>query len=131
MLRLALLVAFAAPLAAQPLPSGTWTGTLTDGDGDRSAVTAEIERCTGGFALVLEVGGRTAVVPETAPATWTRGRLQFETERVRMPGTVLPRALACDLEADDDGVLGGTCSAGRFEYALSISPPSNASFGCD
>lgn len=131
MLRLALLAALAAPLAAQPLPSGTWTGILTDSDGDRSAVTAKIERCTGGFTLALEVGGRTAVVPETAPATWRRGRLRFETERVRMPGTVLPRTLTCDLEGDDNGVLGGTCSAGRLPYRLSLSPPADASFGCD
>ena len=135
-MRLALLlialVALAAPAAsAQMLPSGTYSGTLTDADGDRRPVTAEVERCEGGFALALDVDGRTARVPESAPATWSRGRLRFETQRFRMPGTLLPRPLACDLRADDEGVLGGTCTSGGDRYRLTLAPPADASFGCD
>jgi len=127
-----LLVALLATAArAQMLPSGTWTGTLTDADGDRQPVAAEIERCAGGFTLALDLDGRTARVPEDAPATWTRGRLQFTTARFRMPGTLISRPLTCDLRADDEGALGGTCAAGRHRWHLALAPPADASFGCD
>ena len=126
----ALLVLLAVPASAQMLPSGTWTGTLVD-DGDRRVVTAEIERCTGGFEIALDVDGRTAEVPASAPATWERGRLRFTTSRVRLPGALVPRALVCDLRADDEGALGGTCAVGRRTVRLELEPPADASFGCD
>ncbi len=131
------LLLFALPVlltpaaAAQMLPSGTWTGTLTDADGDRHAVEAELERCATGFTMALSVAGRTATVPEDAPATWQRGRLRFTTSRVRLPGTILPRPLACDLSADDAGVLRGACATGRGEVRLDLSPPTDGAFGCE
>ena len=126
-----LFVLLAIPARAQMLPSGTWPGTLTDADGDRPPVEAAIERCSGGFTLALTVDDRTAHVPESAPATWTRGRLQFTTARFRMPGTLLPRPLVCNLQADDEGALGGTCTAGTHRWRLALAPPADASFGCD
>ena len=130
-LRLLVLLLIAAPAAsAQMLPSGTYAGTLTDG-GDRHAVTAAIERCAGGFTLALDVAGRTAEVPEDTPATWERGRLTFTTSRVRLPGRILPRALSCDLRADDLGALAGTCAVGGDEVRVELAPPADASFGCD
>ncbi|MEM0963927.1 MAG: hypothetical protein AAGK21_15475 [Bacteroidota bacterium] len=127
----ALLVLLAAPASAQMMPSGTWTGTLTNADGDRQPVEAAMERCAGGFTLELDLGPRTARVPENAPATWANGRLQFTTSRVRMPGTLIPRRLACDLRAGDTGMLSGTCTSGSERYQLALSPPADASFGCD
>lgn len=120
----------ASGASAQMLPSGTWTGSLTDADGDRQPVSVEIERCAGGFALALDIGGQTARVPESAPAQYRRGRLLFSSSRVRLPGTLIPRVLTCDLQASDDG-LGGTCTAGRAQYRLALAPPANASFDCD
>lgn len=131
-LALLLVALVAAPGAsAQMLPSGTWTGTLTDADGDRHAVEAELERCATGFTLDLTVADRTATVPEEAPATWERGRLRFTTSRVRLPGTLLPRALACDLAADDTGTLRGACAVGRGQVRLELTPPADGAFGCD
>lgn len=124
-------VALAPSAGAQMLPSGTWTGTLTDADGDAHAVEAEIARCTGGFTLDLSVDGRTAHVPEDAPATWARGRLRFTTDRFRLPGTLLPRALSCDLEADDAGALRGVCAAGRDRLRLRLDPPADGQIGCE
>ena len=131
LLALAAFLALAAPASAQMLPSGTWTGTLTDNDGDAHAVSAEIERCAGGFTLALDIDGRTARVPEDAPATWRRGRLTFTTDRVRLPGTLWPRPLVCDLRADDTGTLGGTCTTGDDAVRLDLAPPANASLVCD
>ena len=129
-LRLAAAVALAAlaPAAsAQMLPSGTWTGTL-EADGEARPVEAAVERCATGFKVALTVAGRTA---ETETATWERGRLQFRLPRLRLPGALLPRALACDLRQRDDGALAGTCTAGRADYRLRLSPPAEAAFGCD
>ncbi len=128
---LVLLVALAPAAGAQMLPSGTWTGTLADADGDRHAVQAVLERCADGFTLALAVDGRMATVPEDAPATWERGRLRFTTSRVRLPGTVLPRALVCDLSSDDSGALRGSCTAGRGQVRLQLEPPADGAFGCD
>lgn len=128
---LALAVVLAAPASAQMLPSGEWTGALTDADGDRQLATAAVERCAGGFTLDLDIGGRTAHVPEDTPAQWTRGRLQFTTTRLRLAGTLIPRPLVCDLRADDEGALSGTCTSGRTNYRLALAPPADASFGCD
>ena len=125
------LIALAAPASAQMLPSGVWTGTLTDADGDRQPVEAAIERCADGFTLALTVGGRTAHVPESEPAVWRAGRLRFTTTRLRLPGTVLPRPLTCDLEADGDGRLGGVCTSGRSRVRLALAPPPDATIGCD
>ena len=129
---LLLLLVLAAPAAsAQMLPSGTWAGALTDADGERHAVEAAIERCAAGFTMDVTVDGRTATVPESAPATWQRGRLRFTTTRLRLPGTLIPRPLICDLRADDEGTLGGTCTSGRARVRLELTPPPDASFGCD
>lgn len=127
-----LLLLFAAsPAMAQMLPSGAWTGTLTDSDGDRHPVEVAIERCAAGFTLDLSVAGRTAQVSESAPATWRRGRLQFTTSRVRLPGTVIPRPLVCDLQADDRGDLAGVCTSGSRRVRLALAPPADATIGCD
>lgn len=126
-LLLAALALIAAPASAQMLPSGTWTGALTH-DGETHAAEADIERCATGFRVVLDVEGRTA---ETETAQWDGGRLRFEVPRLRLPGTLLPRALACDLRADDEGVLAGTCTTGRRQVALRLDPPAEAAFGCD
>lgn len=123
----ALLLALAAPASAQMLPSGTWTGEIVR-DGDRHAAEAEIERCATGFKVAVDVEGRTA---ETETAQWAAGQLQFEVPRLRLPGTLLPRALACDLRMDDDGALGGTCRSGRATYRLRLAPPAGGTFGCD
>ncbi|WP_420455528.1 hypothetical protein [Rubrivirga sp.] len=128
---LVLLVALAPVAGAQMLPSGTWTGTLTDADGDRHAIEAEIERCASGFTVDVTVDGRTATVSEDAPAIWERGRLRFTTSRVRLPGALLPRALACDLSADAEGALRGTCAVGRGRVRMELVPPADAAFGCD
>ncbi len=125
-LALALLI-LAPAAAAQMLPSGTWTGEIVR-DGDRRAVEAEIERCATGFKVALTVDDRTA---ETETATWSEGRLRFELPRLRMPGTLLPRTLTCSLQARDDGSLGGTCTSGRAQYRVRLTPPANAAFGCD
>ena len=117
--------------SAQMLPSGTWTGTLTDADGDAHAVQAELERCATGFTLAMTVDGRTATVPAEAPATWARGRLRFVTSRLRLPGTLLPRTLACDLSADESGTLRGACEVGRGQVRLQLEPPADGAFGCD
>lgn len=133
-LRLAwiLLLSLAAPVAsAQMLPSGTWTGTLADDDGNRQPAEAEVERCAGGFTLALRVGGRAAHVPEGKPAVWRGGRLRFETTRLRLPGTLLPRPLICDLAAGDDGRLGGVCTSGARRVRLELAPPPDAAVGCD
>lgn len=127
-LLLAALALLAAPASAQMLPSGTWTGTLAEADGEARPVEATIERCATGFRVVLDVGGRTA---ETETATWERGRLQFRLPRLRLPGAVLPRTLACDLRQRDDGELGGTCTAGRAAYRLRLAPPASGAVGCD
>ena len=125
------LLALAPAAAAQMLPSGVWTGTLTDTDGDEHTVEADIQRCADGFKMTLDVGGRTAEVPEDAPATWERGRLQFTTSRLRLPGTFLPRALTCDLEADANGALRGLCAVGGDRVRLRLAPPADGAFGCD
>lgn len=130
-LSLLALCALAPSAGAQMLPSGTWTGTLTDGDGDAHAIEAEIERCTAGFTLALTVDGRSAEVPEDDPATWDEGRLRFTTSRIRLPGAFLPRTLTCDLEADANGVLRGLCSVGRDRLRLQLAPPADGAFGCD
>ncbi|MDT0630277.1 hypothetical protein RQM47_03960 [Rubrivirga sp. S365] len=127
LLALALL---AGPASAQMLPSGTWTGTLEHG-GDAHPAQAEIERCTGGFTVALDVAGRRADVTEDGAATWEGGRLRFETSRARWPGLLLPRALACSLEQDTEtGALAGVCRAGRTTYRLRLAPPASGSFGC-
>ncbi|PAP78577.1 hypothetical protein [Rubrivirga marina] len=131
LLPLLVLVALVPSAGAQMLPSGVWTGTLTDADGDTHAVETDIQRCADGFKMALDVGGRTAEVPEDAPATWERGRLRFTTSRLRLPGTFLPRAMTCDLASGDDGVLSGTCAIGSDRVRLRLSPPSDGTFGCD
>ena len=130
-MRLVLALLLAASAQAQMLPSGTWTGALVSADGERRPVAAEVERCTGGFELALDISGRAARVPASAPATWAAGRLRFTTTRVRLPGTLVPRPLTCDLRTDADGTLGGTCQSGRDAYRLTLTPPPDASFGCD
>ncbi len=128
---LLLLLALAvAPASAQMLPSGTWTGEVVRAGGDRQPVSAELERCAGGFTLALDIGGRTTEVPEDAPATWRRGTLAFETGRVRLSGGLWPRPLVCTLAADDEGALAGTCQWGGERVRLRLSPPADASFGC-
>lgn len=124
---LLLLILVAPSAAAQMLPSGTWTGELVR-DGEREAVEAEIERCATGFRVVLALDGRTA---ETETATWGDGRLRFELPRLRVPGTLLPRTLACTLRQQDDGDLGGSCTSGRATYRLRLTPPADAALGCD
>ena len=125
-----LLAAAALPAQAQMLPSGTWTGTLTDG-ATSHPVEVAIERCATGFTLDLAVAGRTARVPESAPATWRRGRLRFTTSRLRLPGTVVPRPLVCDLEAGESGDLGGVCTSGARRVRLALAPPPDATLGCE
>lgn len=117
----------AAPVSAQMLASGTWTGSL-ERDGDTHAVEAEIERCETGFRVVLDVEGRTA---RTETAQWAEGRLRFEVPRLRLPGALLPRTLACDLRQGDGGALAGTCRAGRAAYRMAITPPADGAFGCE
>lgn len=128
---LALAALAAAPTAAQSLPSGAWTGTLTDDDGDRHPVEAELAQCAGGFTLDLAIDGRTARVSEEAPARWQGGRFRFATDRFRLPGTLLPRVLACDLEADETATLHGLCTAGRGQYRLRLVPPVDGQMGCE
>ena len=129
---LPLLAFLLAPSAlAQMLPSGTWTGTLADADGAIHAVSVDLERCAAGFTLALTVDGRTAEVPEDRPATWNDGRLRFTTSRIRLPGTLLPRTLACDLASADDGALRGLCASGRDQLRLRLDPPADAAFGCE
>ena len=125
------LLALAPTAAAQMLPSGTWTGTLVGTNGQSHAVEVEMERCATGFTLALSVDGRTAEVPESRPATWERGRLRFTTSRLRLPGALVPRALACDLEADDAGALRGLCTTGRAQVRLRLDPPADGAFGCE
>ena len=126
------LLALAAPAAAaQMLPSGAWTGALTGPDGDRQPAEVTVERCAGGFTLALQVDGRTAHVPESEPAVWRGGRLRFTTTRLRLPGTLLPRPLACDLGADDEGRLVGVCTSGPRRVRLELAPPPDAAVGCD
>lgn len=120
-------MAVSGAASAQMLPAGTWTGTWTEGRNARPA-TAEIERCETGFRVVLTAGGRTA---RTETATWQRGRLRFTTDRARLPGMTLARALTCDLTAASDGRLSGVCTAGRARYPLALSPPADGAFGCD
>ena len=128
LLPLALLLA--GPAAAQMLPSGTWTGTLTRG-GEAHPVQAEIGQCAAGFTVALDVDGRTAEVTEDGAARWDRDRLRFETSRARWPGTLLPRPLRCALAADaETGALDGTCTAGRARYRLRLAPPADATIGC-
>lgn len=129
LLPLALLLA--GPAAAQMLPSGTWTGTLTRG-GEAHAVRAEIGTCTGGFTVDLDFDGRTARVTEDGAARWEGGRLRFETSRARWPGQLLPRPLTCALADDaETGALDGTCTAGRTRYQLRLEPPADATIGCE
>ena len=130
-LLLLFVLALAPSAAAQMLPSGVWTGTLTDADGDRHSVEADLQRCATGFTIDLSVGDRTASVPEDAPATWRHGRLRFTTSRVRLPGTLLPRPLSCDLSADAEGTLRGICTVGRDQARMELTPPADGSFGCD
>lgn len=118
----------AAPAAwAQMLPAGTWTGTVATGGRTHDA-TVELERCAAGFTVDLTTDGRTA---RADLATWERGHLRFTTDRVRMPGAVVPRALVCDLTAGEGGRLGGTCTAGRSTYRVTLQPPAGGAFGCD
>ena len=128
---LVLLLLTAAPASAQMLPSGAWSGTLTGADGEAHRAQAVIERCATGFTLALTVDGRTATVPETAPATWRRGQLRFTTSRLRLPGTLVPRPLACRLEADDEGGLSGVCTSGVRRVRLRLAPPADGVLGCD
>lgn len=123
---LALLVALALPASAQMLPSGTWTGTWTDSQA-RHELTADIERCSTGFRVGLAADGRTA---STETATWTEGQLRFTTRRARMPGMIVPRALACTLGRTDGGGLAGACVAGRSRYRVALAPPADGAFGC-
>ena len=125
-LPLALLI-LAPTVAAQMLPSGTWTGEVERG-GDRQPVEVEIEQCATGFKVALTVDGRSA---ETETGAWRDRRLRFELPRLRMPGTLLPRALACTLQQRDDGSLDGTCTAGRATYRMRLVPPADAAFGCE
>ena len=124
---LLLLTLAAAPASAQMLPSGTWTGALVHG-GDRHPVEATIERCATGFRVALTIDGRTA---ETETAAWKGGRLRFQLPRLRLPGTLLPRTLTCDLQAGDDAALAGSCTSGRTPVRLELAPPADAGFGCD
>ena len=128
---LPLVLLLAGPAAAQMVPSGTWTGTLTH-DGEAYAAQAEIGQCTGGFTVDLDVDGRTAEVTEDGAARWEGGRLRFETSRARWPGTFLPRPLTCALAADiQTGALSGACTAGRTRYQLRLEPPADATIGCE
>lgn len=126
-LLLSLLVAAAPSVAAQMLPSGTWTGTWTAGARALPA-TAEIERCETGFRVHLAVGARDA---HTETATWAGGRLQFTTDRARLPGMSMPRALTCTLAHGEGGRLAGVCRNGRRTYRLTLAPPASGTFGCD
>ena len=94
----------------------------------RHAMTAGIERCATGFRVTFDTEGRTAT---TETATWTDGRLSFTTNRTRMPGMILPRALVCTLDRVDSGGLSGTCAAGRSGYRVALTPPADGAFGCD
>ncbi len=123
---LALLTAISLPATAQMLPSGTWTGTWLGGR-SRHEMIAEIERCATGFRVTLDADGRTAT---TETATWTDGRLSFTTDRARLPGMIVPRALVCTLDRVDGGGLAGTCAAGRSRYRVALAPPTDGAFGC-
>lgn len=121
------LLAFAPAASSQVLPSGTWTGTWTAGTTSHAA-TADIERCATGFRIHLTADGHTA---ETETATWENGQLRFTTDRTRLPGMVIPRALTCALASVDGGGLAGSCTAGRSRYRVALAPPADGTFGCD
>lgn len=112
---------------AQMLPAGTWTGTVVSGARAHEATVA-LERCEAGFTVDLSVAGRTA---HADVATWQGGHLRFTTDRVRMPGALVARALTCDLSRGDGGHLAGTCTAGRTAYRVALQPPASGAFGCD
>jgi hypothetical protein len=124
---LALGLALGPVAHAQILASGTWTGTLTAGARTHD-VTAAIERCATGFSVDLRVGGRTA---RTEAASYSRGRLAFDLPRLRLPGALVPRTLACRLAAQPDGRLAGTCTHGTTALRATLRPPTDAGIACD
>ena len=126
-LALLLLALAAAPVQAQMLTSGTWTGTLGSGRAPTSA-TALIERCATGFTVVLTAGGRTA---RTETATYRRGHLMFEMPRFRLPGSRVARPLACMLQMDRSGTLSGSCTSGGASVPLRLVPPADGTLGCE
>ena len=126
-LAILLLVLAAAPVRAQMLPSGTWTGQFGAGRSARPA-TALIERCATGFRVDLTTGGRTA---RTETATYRRGQLAFEMSRFRLPGSRTARPLACELEMDPSGHLSGACTSGRTSVPMRLAPPADGALGCE
>jgi len=103
-------------------------GALTEVFGELMRGAGAAGRLNELLREVPEIRAPARPVPLPLPA---RGRLRFTTSRLRLPGTLLPRPLACDLQADDEGTLRGMCAVGRGQVRLELAPPADGSFGCD
>ena len=117
----------ASSAAAQPLTTGTWTGTL-DGPGAARAVTAEIERCAEGLKLNLSSDDGRFRVSDTVL------RQSESTVYFGLTDANERRPLACTTERQADGSLEGSCQARRMfrgaRYTLRLHPPAQGTIGC-
>ncbi len=96
----------AAPVSAQGLVAGTWTGTLDPARGADLPVQAAIEECIGGYKVDLTVGGRE--VGEAQQVRWADSRLRFRFVEPRSR-----RTYTCALRRGANGNLAGQCAVPR------------------
>lgn len=111
-----LVVSAASPAAAQQLPYGGWTGTMTPPGGQPINVTYEVGELNGTLAIVM----RAIMVQEVIPFRDIRveaDALTFWWE----PGV----RVDCRLERQTNGTYEGPCTAGGAGAAgaLTMVPP--------
>lgn len=112
-----LLVAGASAAGAQELPTGTWTGTVTDPGGDVITIEYEIEMVDGALQGHL-------IPPMEA------GMPPIPMEEFRVEGDVIyfnwspGTFLECEIEKEDDGSWMGPCIDPDGEMGfLTMEPP--------
>ena len=98
---------------AEPLPVGSWSGTVVREGGPRGLPSSLVVRADG---VELLIGGTRLASDE---ASFRDGRLRFRAPGFR--SGVGARTLRCDLLQDDRGGLGGSCRAGTDQYRLALS----------
>lgn len=112
--------------AQAPVPTGTWTGTLTPHNHPTMhlPMTYQVEECAEGITITLASGDGQGVEARDVRATAERIRFAFTEPEANTP-------LGCDLRRQQDGAFTGRCTAPDGTYAtFAMNPPSSSMIGC-
>lgn len=125
MYRLLLLLALVTPaVAAQPLPTGAWTGTIAWRNSAPVALTGNLEECVEGLKLTLRSEDGAYRAEEVV-------HVEDDAVHFGVANTRRNYALTCTATRQDDGAFAGTCrTADGARARLRLQPPAQATIGC-